>query len=137
MFWPPGSIWEIWNLPCGMATPNRTVNVPSESVLKAPSKGFIGKQRISVEKGKSNPPAAAKTFFKIAGFRADASFSGSRGFQPSTSNNRSSLGQNPKSQLHITFTARGAAYLIPKKVSPNFQLEKCRDNVASKESPSH
>ena len=27
MFWPPGSIWETWSLPCVMATPNRTVNV--------------------------------------------------------------------------------------------------------------
>ncbi len=45
---------------------------PSESVLKAPSKGFIGNQRISVEKGKSGPPAAAKTFLENAGFHFTA-----------------------------------------------------------------
>ncbi len=82
---------------------------PSESVLKAPSKGFIREKRISVEKGKSGPPAAAITFFRIAGFRANTAHSGSSGFQPSTLKNRSSLGQNPKSQLNIMFTARGAA----------------------------
>ncbi len=41
---------------------------PSESVLKAPSKGFIRDNGIKWGLGHSGPPAAAKTFLKNAGF---------------------------------------------------------------------
>jgi hypothetical protein len=64
------------------------------------------------------------TFSEIAGFRANTALSGSSGFQLSTLKNRASLGHNPKSQLHIPFTARGAAYLISRIVSPKLQIEK-------------
>ena len=126
MFWPPGSIWETWSLPCGMATPNRTVNVPSESVLKAPSKGFIRETTYFGGKGKIRPSRSSKNFFLKT--------RDSRPAQPSPGNSRISTPDLGKIvPVWAKTPNRSSAFCLPRGaphnqfreiVSPNFQLEK-------------
>ena len=75
-------------------------------------------------KGASPPfPQTGFSPFREREIQRDLSGGQHRGFHPPIRQSHSSLGQNPKSHLHIPFTARGSAYSISRIVSRNLQLE--------------